>query len=143
MGKSAAEGPDSRLLFDLIGFSNNKKKDNPNRFVLVGIDEFTFEMSAVPLKAKKPEEVNAAFGEADDELVGDETNYVVTTNQGPVFAKLGEAMPNDTVYRQKEPADRNAIVFLDRNMQGLKVGLAGRIAKKGGDWSVELAGERP
>ena len=128
-GKSAAEGPNDRLQFDLIDFSNNTKKDNPNRFALVGIDVYTREMSAVPMKTKKPEEVNAAFGKAGGELVGDETNYVVTTGQGPEFAKLAEAMPDDAVYRQKDVQDRNAIAVLDRNMQGLKVGLAGRVAK--------------
>ena len=141
LGKSAAEGPNDRLQFDLIDFSNNTKKDNPNRFALVGIDVYTREMSAVPLKTKKPEEVNPAFRKAAGELAGDETNFVVTTDQGPEFAKLEEAMPEDAVHRQKDVADRNAIAVLDRNMQGLKVGLAGRIAKKGGDWSVEIGKE--
>ena len=131
LGKSAAEGPNDRLQFDLIDFSNNTKKDNPNRFALVGIDVFTREMSAVPLKTKRPDEVNAAFGKAAGELVGDETNYVVTTDQGPEFAQLSQAMPDDAVYRQKDVQDRNAISVLDRNMQGLKIGLAGRVAKGG------------
>ena len=40
-GKSAAEGPNDRLQLDLIDFSNNTSKKNPNRFALVGIDVFT------------------------------------------------------------------------------------------------------
>ena len=138
LGKSAAEAPNDRLQFDLIDFSLNTKKDNPNRFALVGVDVYTRELATVPLRSKRPEEVNTAFRKAAGELVGDETNYVVTTDQGPEFARLEDAMPEDAVYRQKDPADRNAIAVLDRNMQGLKVDLAGRIAKKGGDWSVEI-----
>ena len=141
LGKSAAEGPNDRLQFDLIDFSNNTKKDNPNRFALVGIDVFTREMSAVPLKTKRPQEVNVAFRRAAVDLVGDETNYVVTTDQGPEFAQLSQAMPDDAVYRQKDVQDRNAISVLDRNMQGLKIGLAGRVAKGAKDWSVELPKE--
>ena len=38
LGKSAAEGPNDRLQVDLIDFSNNTKKDNPNRFALAMID---------------------------------------------------------------------------------------------------------
>ena len=98
-------------------------------------------MAAVPLKTKKTDEVNTAFRKAAGELVGDETNYVVTTDQGPEFARLEEAMPEAAVYRQKDVQDRNAIAVLDRNMQGLKVGLAGRIAKGAKDWSVELPKE--
>jgi len=141
LGKSAAEGPNDRLQFDLIDFSNNTKKDNPNRFALVGIDVFTREMSAVPLKTKRPQEVNVAFRRAAVDLVGDETNYVVTTDQGPEFAQLSQAMPDDAVYRQKDVQDRNAISVLDRNMQGLKIGLAGRVAKGAKDWSVEIGKE--
>ena len=141
LGKSAAEGPNDRLQFDLIDFSNNTKKDNPHRFALVGIDVYTREMVAKPLRTKTTGEVNAAFRRAAGELVGDETNYVVTTDQGPEFAKLAEAMPEDAVYRQKDVQDRNAIAVLDRNMQGLKVGLAGRVAKGAKDWSVELPKE--
>ena len=63
-GKSAAEGPNDRLQFDLIDFSNNTKKDNPNRFALVGVDVYTRELAAVPLRTKSTGEVNAAFRKA-------------------------------------------------------------------------------
>ena len=105
------------------------------------IDVYTREMAAVPMKTKTTTETNAAFRKAAAELVGDETNYVVTSDQGPEFAKLEEAMPEQAVYRQKDVQDRNALAVLDRNMQGLKVGLAGRIAKGAKDWSVELPKE--
>jgi hypothetical protein len=141
LGKSAAEGPNNRLQFDLIDFSNNTKKDNPNRFALVGIDVYTREMSAVPMKTKTTGEVNAAFRKAAGELVGQETGYVATTDAGGEFAKLEEALPEGAVHRQKDVQDRNAIAVLDRNMQGLKVGLAGRVAKGAKDWSVELPKE--
>ena len=138
LGKSAAEGPNDRLQFDLIDYSNNTKRGNPNRFALVGIDVFTRELAAVPLKTKVPGEVNEAFKKAAGELADGETNYVVTTDGGGEFARLSEAMPEGAVHRQKAPEDKNAIAVLDRNMQSLKVDLAGRIAKKGGDWSAEL-----
>ena len=103
------------------------------------IDVFTREMSVTPTRTKTTGEINTAFRKAAGELVGDEsTNYVVTTDQGPVFAKLEDAMPEDAVYRQKSPEDKNAMAVIDRNIQGLKVDLAGRIAKKGGYWSAEI-----
>ena len=141
LGKSAAEGPNDRLQVDLIDFSNNTKKDNPNRFALAMIDVYTREMAAVPMKTKTTTETNAAFRKAAGELVGDETNYVVSTDAGGEFAKLKEAMPEEAVHRQKDVQDRNALAVLDRNMQSLKIGLAGRIAKGAKDWSVELPKE--
>ena len=100
LGKSAAEAPNDRLQFDLIDFSNNTKKDNPNRFALVGIDVFTREMAAMPMKSKKPEEVNNVFKKAAGDLVDGEANYVVTNGQGSGVAKLEDAMPEDAVYRE-------------------------------------------
>jgi hypothetical protein len=90
------------------------------------------------MKTKTTAETNTAFKKAVGELVAAETNYVVTTDQGPEFSRLEEAMPEDAVHRQKTPADKNAIAVLDRNMQSLKKDLAGRVAKQGGDWSVQL-----
>ena len=49
LGKSAAEGPNDRLQFDLIDFSNNTSRRNPDRFALVGVYVFTREMAAVPM----------------------------------------------------------------------------------------------
>jgi hypothetical protein len=95
-------------------------------------------MATVPMKTKTSGEVNTAFKKAVRELVDDETNYVVTTDQGPEFAKSEEAMPEEAVYRQNMPADKNAIAVLDRNMQSLKRDLAGQTAKQGGDWSVQI-----
>ena len=54
LGKSAAEGPNDRLQFDLIDYSQNTKKGNPNRYALVGVDVFTRELAAVPLRSKTP-----------------------------------------------------------------------------------------
>ena len=138
LGKSAAEAPNSRLQFDLIDFNLNTKKDNPYRMALVGVDVYTRELATVPLKTKKPEEVNKAFKKAAGELVGDETKYVVTTDQGPEFARLEDAMPEDAVYRQKDVSDRNAIAVIDRGIQSVKRDLAGRVAKGAKDWSVEI-----
>ena len=138
LGKSAAEGPNDRLQFDLIDYSKNTKKGNPNRYALVGVDVFTRELAAVPLKTKRPEEVNAAMKKSVVELAGDKKDFVVTTDGGGEFARLKDALPKEAVHREKAPEDKNAIAVLDRNMQSLKVDLAGRIAKQGGDWSVEI-----
>ena len=138
LGKSAAEGPNDRLQFDLIDYSKNTKKGNPNRYALVGVDVFTRELAAVPLRSKTPGEVNEAVRKSVRELAGDKKDFVVTTDQGAEFSKIEDALPEEAVHRQKTPADKNAIAVLDRNMQSLKIDLAGKIAKKGGDWSVEL-----
>ena len=82
LGKSAAEGPDDRLQLDLIDFSANTKKDNPNRVALVGIDVLTREMAVVPMKTMRQEEANEAFRKAAGKLVDGETDYRVTTDQG-------------------------------------------------------------
>ena len=138
LGKSAAEGPNDRLQFDLIDFSNNTSRRNPDRFALVGIDVYTREMAAVPLESKTTEEVNDAFKKTVVELVGDDKNYVASTDKGSEWNRLQEAMPEDAVHRIKTPADRNALGVLDRNMQSLKKDLAGRVAKNGTDWNLEL-----
>ena len=138
LGKSAAEGPNDRLQFDLIDYSQNTKKGNPNRYALVGVDVFTRELAAVPLRSKTPGEVNEAVRKSVRELAGDKKDFVVTTDQGAEFSKIEDALPEEAVHRQKTPADKNAIAVLDRNMQSLKIDLASKIAKKGGDWSVEI-----
>ena len=97
LGKSAAEAPNNKLQVDLLDFSNNTKKDNPNRFALAMVDVYTREMATVPMKTKTTSETNAAFRKAARELVGDETGYVVSSDQGPEFAKLEEALPEDAV----------------------------------------------
>ena len=72
------------------------------------------------------------------ELVGDETNYVVTTDEGREFSRLSAVLPDDAVHREKDPADRNATAEMDRGIQILKSDLASTVAKKGGDWSVHF-----
>ena len=131
-GKSAAEGPNDRLQFDLIDYAANTSKNNPNRYALTGIDVFTREMASVPLKSKKPSEVNEAFKKTVRELVGDETNYVVTTDQGNEFAGLSSVLPDDAIHWEKTPEDKNAIAEVDRGMQSLQKDLASTIGKKAG-----------
>ena len=139
LGKSAAEGPnDRRLQFDLIDFSNNTSKKNPYRFALTGIDVYTREMAAVPIKTKGAQEVNTAFKKAVKELVDDETNYVVSTDQGLEFSRLGEALPPDAVHRTKDLEDKNALGVIDKNMQTLKGDLAAKVAKGNVDWNDAL-----
>ena len=65
LGKSAAEGPNTRLQADLIDFSQNTKKGKDgNRYALLIGDVYTRGLAGLPLKSKKPEEVNAAYQKA-------------------------------------------------------------------------------
>lgn len=139
LGKSAAEGPNERLQFDLIDFSNNTtRQGNPDRFALVGIDVYTREMAAAPLETKTTEEVNEKFRRLSRQMVGDKKDYVVTTDKGREFSQLQQAMPREAAHREKTPADTNATGVLDANMKTLKIDLAGRVAKHGTDWNQEL-----
>ena len=87
---------------------------------MVGINVFTREISGVPLKTKKTNEVNEALKKTVRQLVGDETAYVVTTDQGNEFARLDDVLPEDAVHREKSPQDKNAIAVVDRGIQSLK-----------------------
>ena len=69
--------------------------------MLTGIDMFTREMVATPLKTKGVGQVNEAFKDNVRELVGNETNFVVTTDQGPEFARLDDVPPEGAVHREK------------------------------------------
>ena len=100
---------------------------------------FTREMASFPLKTKKTTEVNEAFRKTVRELVGDETNYVVTTVQRNEFARLDDVLPEDAVHRQKTPSDTNAIAVVDQAIQTIKKDLASAVPNKSGDWSVHSA----
>ena len=54
LGKSAAEGPNTRLQADLIDFSQNiKRGKDGNRFALLISDVYTREVAGEPLKSNK------------------------------------------------------------------------------------------
>ena len=86
-----------------------------------------------------------AAAEIIPDLVQDEGNYVVTTDQGNEFQGLERALPGGVVHRQKDPSDRNATAVVDRAIQTLKKDLAGKVARDGGGWEnvTEAYNARP
>ena len=132
LGKSAAEGPNDRLQADLIDFSQNTR--GRNKFGLVVTDVFTREVATKALPDKRAETVTRAAAEIIPNLVQEEGNYVVTTDQGNEFKGLEAALPGGVVHRQKDPSDRNATAVIDRAIQTLKKDLAGEVARHGGGW---------
>ena len=74
------------------------------------------------------ETVARAAAEAIPELVQEEGNYVVTTDEGKKFNTL------EAVHCTKRPEDRNATAVVDRTIQTLKKDLAGEVARRGGKW---------
>ncbi|CAE7943304.1 unnamed protein product, partial [Symbiodinium necroappetens] len=126
LGKSAAEGPNDRLQADLIDFSQNTR--SRNKFGLVVTDVFTREVATKALPDKRAETVTRAAAEIIPDLVQEEGNYVVTTDQGT----------GGVVHRQKDPSDRNAMAVVDRAIQTLKKDLAGKVARDGGGWGEHV-----
>ena len=143
LGKSAAEGPNDRLQADLVDFSQNTQ--GANKYGLVVTDVFTREVATKALPDKRAETVTQAAAEIIPDLVQDEGNYVVTTDQGNEFQGLERALPGGVVHRQKDPSDRNATAVVDRAIQTLKKDLAGKVARDGGGWEnvTEAYNARP
>ena len=136
LGKSAAEGPNDRLQADLIDFNVNTR--GANKYGLIVSDVFTREAVTKALPDKKTETVSAAAREIIPKLVEEETNYVVSTDQGVEFNGLEGALPDPVVHRVKDPSDRNALAVVDRTIQTLKRDLASDVARHGGNWSEHL-----
>ena len=121
LGKSAAEGPDQRLQADLVV-----------------TDVFTREVATKALPNKQSGTVTQAAAEIIPELVRDEGNYVVTTDQRNEFRGLEGALPEPAVHREKLPSDRNDTAVIDRAIQTLKKDLAGKVARDGGGWAEHV-----
>ena len=136
LGKSAAEGPNNRLQADLIDFSQNTR--SRNRYALIVSDVFTREAVTKALPDKSAQAVGQAAAEAIPELVQDESDYVVTTDEGREFFQLEQVLPEAVVHRTKKPEDRNATAVVDRTIQTLKKDLAGEVARHGGQWDLDL-----
>ena len=119
LGKSAAEGPNDRLQADLIDFSQNtRRRGHASKTVTRALPN------------KNAETVARAAAEAIPELVQEEGNYVVTTDEGREFNTLEAALPGQAVHRTKRPEDRNATAVVDRTIQTLKKDLAGEVARR-------------
>ena len=138
LGKSAAEGPLSRLQADLVDFRQNADNtEHGHHYILVLADVFNRQALAVPLTDKTPEAVNAGMKHL---LAGvhEDPDFVLTTDGGAEFGRVREAIPPSATHQAKSPSDRNAIAVVDRVMQTLKKDLAARIANKGGTWHSQL-----
>ena len=89
-------------------------------------DVFTREVATKALPNKQSGTVAQAAAEIIPELVREEGNYVVTTDQGNEFRGLEGALPEPAVHREKLPSDRNATAVIDRAIQTLKKDWRGR-----------------
>ena len=140
LGKSAAEGPWSRLQGDLIDFKQNADNSrHGHHYILLLVDVFDRTINAKTLPDKTPETVNAAMRELlgpEDEHPED--NFTLTTDAGQEFCRLQEILPANCFHKEKDPSDRNAIAVCDRAIQTVKKDLAVRIANRGGDFHSQL-----
>ena len=119
-----------------MDFSQNTR--GPNRYGLVVTDVFTREVATKALPNKQSGTVTQAAAEIIPELVREEGNYVVTTDQGNEFRGLEGALPEPAVHREKLPSDRNATAVIDRAIQTLKKDLAGKVARDSGGWAEHV-----
>ena len=92
-------------------------------------------MATKALPDKRAETVTQAAAKIIPDLVQQEGDYVVTTDQGNEFRGLEGALPEGVVHRQKDPSDRNATAVIDRAIQTLKKDLAGKVVRDGGGWA--------
>ena len=123
-GKSAAEGIGERLQADLIDYSQNTR--TKERYALMLADVYTREVRAVPLLNKKAETVNSALRSVIPSLVGDDTNFAISTDAGREFSNIEAAIPALAVHRSKKGV--NDIAVLDRAMQTVKKDSAAAVA---------------
>jgi hypothetical protein len=137
-GKSAAEGPGSRLQADLMDFSQNTHghENDQHRYALQVSDVFTREAYTEPLKGKTAIQVDSAMRKIRDEIPGHFDNAVVTTDKGGEFAGLDKVLPQDAVHRYKEGV--NDIAVVDRTMQTLKKDLEDKAQTGGQGWANNL-----
>ena len=142
IGKSAAEGPNTRLQADLIDLSKNARAESGAKYALLLTDVFTREVAAAPLKTKAPSEVNPALEGALGSLVDDKEDFTLTVDAGREWAQAEEAIGEEAVLKQKRPEDRNAMAVVDRAMQTVKKDLAARAAQGRNvkDWPKNLPG---
>ena len=133
-------GSNDRLQADLVDFSQNTR--GQNKYGLVVTDVFTREVATKALPDKRAETVTQAAAEIIPDLVQQEGNYVVTTDQGNEFRGLEGALP-EVVHRHKDPSDCNATAVIDRAIQTLKKDLADKVARDGGSWGEHVLDTMP
>ena len=139
LGKSAAEGPWSRLQSDLIDFRQNADNSrHGHHYILVLCDVFDRTINAKTLPDKTPETVNDAMRELLQPDDHPDDNFTLTTDAGQEFSRIQEVLPEGCFHVEKDPTDRNAIAVVDRAIQTVKKDLAARIAHHGGDFHSQL-----
>ena len=136
-GKAAATRPDSTLQADLIDFSLNLPPTSEgNRYAVVLSDVFTRELRTAAVPSKDPATVARVLRPMLENITEGDTNFTLSTDQGPEFTRLD--LPQQAVHRLK--MGKQDLAVIDRGIQTLKRGLAGRVAKNGKEWDSNLPG---
>jgi hypothetical protein len=138
LGHSAAEGPHVRLQADLMDFSQNTHghHNDQHRYALQVSDVFTRKAYTEPLKGKSAIQVDTAMRKIRDEIPGNFSNAVITTDKGGEFAGLDRILPQGAAHRTKEGV--NDLSVVDRSMQTLKRDLEDKAQTTGQGWAHNL-----
>ena len=137
-GKVAAEGANQRLTTDVLDLSLNTRTESGNRYAVMLTDNFTREARAIAIPEKTPQVVNAVLGPMIEELTDNRKDFVISSDAGPEYSRIGAILPEQAAHRQKQGAQDLSIV--DRAMQSVKRDLGAVVARKGGDWDKNLPG---
>jgi len=139
LGKSAAEGPGSRLQADLLDFNLNAdgSKNANHRYGLLVSDVFSRRAFAEPLENKTNEQVNEAMREILARVPGHGQDAVISTDKGREFSRLDQVLPKSAAHREKQGVNDLAVV--DRTMQALKRDLEGKAQNFGHGWAHNLS----
>jgi len=137
-GKVAAEGANQRLTTDVLDLSLNTRTESGNRYAVMLTDNFTREARAIAIPEKTPQVVNAVLGPMIQELTDNRKDFVISSDAGPEYSRIGAILPEQAAHRQKVGA--NDLSIVDRAMQTVKRDLGAVAARKGGDWDKNLPG---
>ncbi len=91
-GKSAAEGPGSVMMADLIDMSKNARSKFSNQYALVLQDVYTRQVDTQPLKDKSASTVNAAMKDMLDTPTNGKS-IKLPTDDGKAFSSVDEFVP--------------------------------------------------
>ena len=116
VGKTAAEGPGSRLQADLIDFSQNT--DAPHKYSLLIADVYTRMLYQKTLKSKDAETVADATEEIMHDVPGHGENATLLTDKGNEFKRVDGI--HGLIHRERPIGDSNALAVVDRKMQQVK-----------------------
>ena len=124
-GKSAAEGPGSRLQADLIDFSKNTSASSGAKYAEVLVDVFSRRVWAQAIPRKDAATVKAATEHLLTEMPENfhKEKALLSTDAGKEYAQLDQ-IPG-LIHIEKRPFDTNAIGVVDKRIQILKNSLGG------------------